>query len=355
MSVSRRTFLGAVPAAAAAQVVVDNTTRGDLKKPQGPIRIAAMNEFSPEEIQKIESAAPDVKILVSRSAEEFRTNLREANVVYGNLRDADLDYAPKVKWLQAGGAGMEGMEEGMKKSAIVVTNMARIFAPGITETGMGLLLCLTRGITTYYVPQFNKRQMNPVGTVKSADHIELGGKTMAIVGMGGIGSWMARRAHNGFDMKVIATDAKPIPQPEYLAELHDPGYFREMVTRADVVVSAAPHTKITERMFNEEVFRSMKKTAYFIALSRGKLYDDMALVKALKEKWIAGAGLDVFPIEPPPSSHPIFDLPNVVMTAHTSGWSPDRQVRLVDLFAENVHRYATGQPLRNVDDKAAGY
>ena len=108
-------------------------------------------------------------------------------------------------------------------------------------------------------------------------------------------------------------------------------------------------------MFNEDVFRSMKKTAYFLALSRGKLYDDMALVKALKEHWIAGAGLDVFPIEPPPSSHPIFDCPNVVMTAHTSGWSPDRQVRLVDLFTENVHRYATGQPLRNVVDKIAGY
>ena len=190
MSVSRRTFLGTVPAAAAAQVVVDNTTRADLKKPQGPIRIAAMSGFTPEEIKKIESAAPgvDVKILEAKTPAEFRSILREADVVYGNLRDADLDYAPKVKWLQAGGAGMEGMEPGMKKSPIVVTNMARIFAPGITETGMGLLLCLTRGITTYYVPQFNKRQMNPVGTVKSADHIELGGKTMAIVGMGGIGS-----------------------------------------------------------------------------------------------------------------------------------------------------------------------
>jgi D-2-hydroxyacid dehydrogenase (NADP+) len=357
MSVSRRSFLGAVPAAAAAQVVVDTTTRADLKKPQGPIRIATMGGFSPEEIKKIETAAPgvDVKVLVSKTPAEFRTNLREADVVYGNLGGADLDYAPKVKWLQAGGAGMEGMDDGLRKSNIVVTNMARIFAPGISETAMGLLLCLTRGITTYYMPQFNKRQMNPVGTVKSPDHIELGGKTMGIVGMGGIGSWVARRAHNGFDMTVIATDAKPIPKPEYVAELHDPTYFREMASRVDVLVSAAPHTKITEGMFNEDVFRSMKKTAYFLALSRGKLYDDMALVKALKEKWIAGAGLDVFPIEPPPSSHPIFDLPNVVMTAHTSGWSPDRQVRLVDLFAENVHRYATGQPLRNVVDKIAGY
>ncbi len=75
-------------------------------------------------------------------------------------------------------------------------------------------------------------------------------------------------------------------------------------------------------MFNEKVFRSMKKTAYFLAMSRGRLFDDLALAKALKEGWIAGAGLDVFPKEPPPSDHPIFDCPNVVMTMHTSGWSP---------------------------------
>jgi phosphoglycerate dehydrogenase-like enzyme len=108
-------------------------------------------------------------------------------------------------------------------------------------------------------------------------------------------------------------------------------------------------------MFNEKVFRSMKPTSYFLGMSRGKLFDDMALVKALKEGWIKGAGLDVFPVEPPPSNHPIYDCNNVVMTAHTSGWSPDRQTRLVDLFAENVRRYAAGQPLVNVVDKMAGY
>jgi len=108
-------------------------------------------------------------------------------------------------------------------------------------------------------------------------------------------------------------------------------------------------------MFNEQVFGSMKKTAYFLALSRGKLIDDMALVKALQEHWIAGAGLDVFPEEPPPPNHPIFDCPNVVMTMHTSGWSPDRQARLVAFFAENVRRYTEGLPLLNVVDRKLGY
>jgi len=221
---------------------------------------------------------------------------------------------------------------------------------------MGLLLCLTRGIAKYYMPQFYKqRTMQHVGTAKSAHHTELVGRTMGIVGMGGVGSAVARRAHYGFDMRVVATDAKPVPKPDYVAELHDPGWFPEMVPQVDVLVAAAPHTPQTERMFNEQVFHSMKRSAHFLALSRGKLFDDMALVRALKEGWISGAGLDVFPIEPPPSDHPIFDCPNVVMTAHTSGWSPDRQVRVVDLFAENVRRYTEGLPLLNVVDKQCGY
>jgi phosphoglycerate dehydrogenase-like enzyme len=153
----------------------------------------------------------------------------------------------------------------------------------------------------------------------------------------------------------VATDARPVPKPDYVAELRDPSWFKTMVPMVDVLVAAAPHTPLTERMFDESVFRSMKKTAYFLAMSRGKLFDDLALAKALKDGWIAGAGLDVFPQEPPPSAHPVYDCTNVVMTAHTSGWSPDRQVRLIDLFAENVRRYAIGAPLVNVVDKKAGY
>jgi phosphoglycerate dehydrogenase-like enzyme len=173
--------------------------------------------------------------------------------------------------------------------------------------------------------------------------------------MGGIGTEIARRAYYGFGMRVLATDAKPLPKPEYVAELHDPGFFERMVPQVDVLVSAAPHTKVTDRMFNERVFRSMKKTAIFLGMSRGRLFDDMALVKALKEGWIAGAGLDVMPVEPPPSDHPIFDCPNVVMSAHTSGWGPERQERLIGHFAENIRRYSNGLPLMAVVDKAAGY
>jgi phosphoglycerate dehydrogenase-like enzyme len=198
-------------------------------------------------------------------------------------------------------------------------------------------------------------ELKPLGDAKSYDHTELVGRVMGIVGMGGIGTNMARRAHYGLDMVVIATDAKPIPKPHFVSELHDPSWFKEMVPQVDVLVGAAPHTPQTEGMFNEEVFRNMKKTAYFLALSRGKLINIDALVRALKEGWIAGAGLDVFDPDPPPKGHPIYSCDNVVMTPHTSGWSPDRQVRLIALFAENVRRFANGIPLINVVDKQAGY
>jgi phosphoglycerate dehydrogenase-like enzyme len=361
-AVSRRSFIGAVsamPAVAATRVpiVVPQVLVADVHMSQDPLKIVTTFKFEPHEVARIKAVNPKVPIdvVICATPAEFREKVKDAEVVFGDLDAESLRVASKVKWFQSREAGVERLDPALRDHPVVVTNYQRTFAPGITETAMGMLLCLTRGISRHYMPQFYKRQMRSVGTAKSADHVELVGRTMGIVGMGGIGTLLAKRAHYGFDMRVIATDIKPLPKPDGVAELHDPTYFPQMASEVDVLVAAAPHTPITERMFNEPIFRSMKKSAYFLALSRGKLYDDMAVVKALKEGWIAGAGLDVFPIEPPPSTHPIFDCPNVVMTAHTSGWSPDRQVRFVDDFAENVRRYTLGQPLMKVVDKKVGY
>lgn len=323
------------------------------------IKIVTMYKFEPHEVEKIQAAAAEhtkVEIVICGTRDEFRAKLRDADAVYGDLRGADLDFAPKVKWLQAGGAGMENMDDQFRTSPIVTTNYARTFAPGISETAIGMLLCLSRGIVKHYLPQFYRNKTNnPVGTAKSDHHVEMVGRTMGIVGMGGIGSAIARRAKYGLDMRIIAVDPKPMPKPDHVDELHDHTYLMKMVPQVDVLVAAAPHTKETERMFNEKVFRSMKKTAYFLAMSRGMLFDETALTRALKEGWIAGAGLDVFPKEPVPAGHPIFDCDNVIMSAHTSGWSPDRQVRLIDVYADNVRRFAAGLPLMNVVDKQKGY
>jgi phosphoglycerate dehydrogenase-like enzyme len=185
--------------------------------------------------------------------------------------------------------------------------------------------------------------------------IDLYGKTIGIVGMGGIGSETARRLHYGFNMRVLGTDAKPMPKPDFVAELRDPAWLMEMVPQVDVLMSAAPLTPETKGMFNAAVFNKMKPGAYFINVSRGGLVDQEALVKALKEKKIQGAGLDVTTPEPLPADDPLWTCPNLVITPHNSTVAPVRQERAVSLVAENVRRYSNNLPLMNIVDKIKGY
>ena len=165
----------------------------------------------------------------------------------------------------------------------------------------------------------------------------------------------AMRAHYGFNMRILASDAKPMDKPAFVDTLREPGWFMEMVPQVDILVSAAPFTKETDGMFNEKVFRSMKKSAYFINISRGGVVDQPALIRALKEGWIAGAGLDVVTPEPLPPESALWDCPNAVLTCHTAGFAPQRRIRQMGLFAENVRRFANGLPLMNVVDKQLGY
>lgn len=318
-----------------------------------PLCIATTFAFEADEIARLKSAVHSraVDLEVSRNHEDFRQRLAGAEAVFGPFRGSDLARAPRLKWIQLSSAGVDHLDPEFWASPVVITNYAGAFAPAIAETALGMLLALTRGLNRYYIPQFQRREWKPVGTPKSPDHVELAGRTMGIAGLGGIGRAVARVAARGFQMRIVATDARVEAPPDSVAELHPPSWFEEMVAQSDVLVAAAPLTPETRGMFDERIFRLMKRDAYFLALSRGPLFDDRALVKALRENWIAGAALDVFPQEPPPAGHPIFDCPNVVMSMHTSGWGPGRQRRLIELFAENLRRYSSGQDLLNIVNK----
>jgi phosphoglycerate dehydrogenase-like enzyme len=178
---------------------------------------------------------------------------------------------------------------------------------------------------------------------------------MGLVGMGGIGSDTAYRAHYGFHMRVLGVDPKPLPKPAFVAELHSLEWLPKMVPQVDVLVCAAPHTHISENMLNDSVFRAMKPSAYFINVSRGKIVDTPALISALQEKRIAGAALDVVYREPLPADDPLWSAPNVLITCHTSAVSQGSTDRCRGLFVENVRRYVAGLPLLNVVDKKRGY
>lgn len=300
--------------------------------------------------EKLHAYAPNLNLKICRNPEEFRSEVADAHVILGGFSREDFQAARQLRWIQFTAVGVETLlHPELVESPVVLTNMQRMSSPTISEVAIGLMLCLTRRLHDY--------------AVQTHDHvwkildgvIEISGSTMGVVGLGGIGTDTAYRAHYGFNMKILAVDPKPIPKPSFVAELHSVDWLPKMVPQVDVLVSAAPHTPLSERMFNESIFRAMKPTAYFINVSRGKLVDTPALIRALKEGWIAGAGLDVVYKEPLPPDDPLWTAGNLIITSHAASVSEAAKLRMYNLFCENVRRYVNGLPLLNVVDKKRGY
>ncbi len=341
----------AIGASSSDAVVMTTFPIYEAKPSAGPIRIVCAEKLTPEEAEQIRSASPKVDLVMITNRPDLREQAKDAEVILGIVDAETALNARKLQWVQTWHAGVETLPKELMEHRCVLTNMQRVFAPVIAETAMALMLSLTRGLAQNSIPNFRQRKWSR----EELPLEDLYGKTLAVVGLGGIGMETAMRAHHGFDMRILAVDPKPIPKPEFVAELHEPGWLMQMVPQADILMSAAPLTKETIKLFNEAVFRKMKRTAYFINVSRGGLVDQEALAQALKQGWIRGAGLDVATPEPLPSDHFLWDCPNLVITPHNSGYAPARQTRLMALVTENVRRYALGLPLLNVVDKARGY
>jgi D-2-hydroxyacid dehydrogenase (NADP+) len=367
-TVSRRGFLTGITTGTAAALpgVISSTTAlaatpvvvtpFPLSPPRPdsdtPVKIMVAARLTPQEIERIRAVARNSEVYVPKDQNDMLQWAPQAEVIVGTVPAQVMERAKNCKWVQTWAAGLEELPEVYFQHPAVLCNMQRVFTPVIAEHAFGMLLGLTRGFIQDYVPNMRTKQWirSPKAVLDDLYH-----KTVGIVGLGGMGDEIARRAYYGFSMKVLATDAKPLPQPEYVQELREPRWFMEMVPQVDVLFSAVPHTKITEGMFNEEVFRSMKRTAYFINTSRGAVVNQAHIIRALQEGWIRGAGLDVVHPEPLPPSDPLWDAPNLLITCHTSGHAAIRQVRLMALVTDNVRRYTNGLPLRNVCDKQARY
>ena len=318
--------------------------------PDRVIRMISTIDLTAKEQEKIKSVSKNIDLQIVDNASAVSD---DAEVVIGDVDAATLQRLKKLKWVQVWHAGVENMPKEMITHPVVLTNMQRVLGPVIAESAIGLLLSLTRGLIQTSVPNFYKKKWAGVPDDVVLD--DLYNKTIGIVGMGGIGSETARRLHYGFNMRVIATDAKPMHKPDFVDELHDPSWLMEMVPQADVLMSAAPLTKQTKEMFNAEVFGKMKRDAYFINVSRGGLVEQKALIDALKNKKIRGAGLDVTTPEPLPADHELWTCPNLVITPHNSSAADVRNQRMLALAVENVRRYTLGLPLMNVVDKEKGY
>jgi phosphoglycerate dehydrogenase-like enzyme len=349
---SRRVLLAAAAATPAIPTLLASDRIAIFSPPPERIRIATIGfPFDAAEVRQMQSQGKNIEMTVTKSPEELDRLLPEVDVVFGAIKPDMLARAKNLRWMQHTEAGMDTvLFPELVKSPVVVTNMSRMFAPAISETAIAMLLSLTRGLSKYYIPQFAQKKY-----VAERNLVEVDGMTMGLVGLGGLGTATAQRAHYGFNMRILAVDAKPMVKPIFVDTLREPGWFPEMVPQVDVLVNSVPLTRETAGMFNEKVFRAMKKTAYFLSISRGPVVDQPALIRALQEGWIAGAGLDVTVPEPLPPESPLWDCPNTVITCHTAGFSPQRRIRQMSLIAENVRRYASGLPLMNVVDKVRGY
>ncbi len=320
---------------------------------QASIKLVSGREFPPAYRAKMQTYAPNLVIKTCRSQEEFHQEAADAHIifpVYGAFTREDFLAARQLRWIQFSATGVESiLFPELVESPVVLTNMQRMFSPTISETAIGLLLTLTRRLNGYAV-QAHEQRWSPL-----SGGTEISGLTMGVVGMGGIGTDTAYRAHYGFHMRILGVDAKPLPKPGFVEELHSPDWLPKMVPQVDVLLSAAPHTPLTHHIFNAEIFRLMKPSAYFINVTRGWLVDTPALVSALKEGRIAGAGLDVTEPEPLPPEHPLWTAGNVMITPHSSASSEGTNRRAMELFCENIRRYVNGLPLLNVVDKKRGY
>jgi phosphoglycerate dehydrogenase-like enzyme len=177
---------------------------------------------------------------------------------------------------------------------------------------------------------------------------------MGLVGLGGTGRGVAKRA-KAFGMEVIAVEPESVPQPPEVSTVWKPGRLYDLLRLSDVVTVCCPLTPQTKEMFDEAAFAQMKPSAYLIDVTRGEVLKNDALVAALREGKIAGAGLDVTPVEPLPEDHPLWQMPNVVVTPHTAGASQFRAARNIQRFIANLRRYRDGLPLEGLIDKTKGY
>ncbi len=321
-------------------------------------RVLVMSKMGPELVKRLQAAVPDI-ILIQGDRQRLNEQLKDVDGFIGSFNPTMLPFAPKLRWVQRENAGVENLSfsDDFVKSPIVLTNCKILQGPEIADHAMGLLLVLTRQIKRAIVEapkqEWDTRSYSPYETA-TYKPIELWRKTAVIIGVGGIGSQIAARAHAS-GMTVIGVDPKEIPYQAAVSKVVPPDRLDTVLPLADVVFVSAPLTRQSQGMMGAKQFELMKKGSYFIAVSRGGLYDLSALTKALESGRLAGAGLDVTNPEPLPKGHPLWTMPNVVITPHTAGASDGEWPRDEDLYVENLRRFAAGEALLNVVDKEKGY
>jgi D-2-hydroxyacid dehydrogenase (NADP+) len=308
------------------------------------------------------------------SSHELRSAVRDADVLYSwEVPDNVPAETPRLRWIQLPSAGADQIAHlPVWASDIVITASKGIHTVPITEHLFAMLLGLTRHIP-YLVRAQDRQEWLSHVQAERLHFGEIRGKTMGIVGWGKIGDGIAHAA-TALGMRVIGTrhslhtareverlgaaySNPPWLEPEDLPPniVYPAAQLHEVLGESDVVVLILPLTPQTERSFGREEFRAMRRGSLLFNLGRGPVVDEEAMIQALRSRWLAGAGLDVFETEPLPRSSPLWGMPNVIVSPHLAGTSRHTAERAAELFAVNLSRYLEGQALLNVVDRDQGY
>ncbi|MFC2005559.1 D-2-hydroxyacid dehydrogenase [Chloroflexota bacterium] len=285
--------------------------------------------------------------------EDLDTLLAQAEIIFGvALFPEDLlSRAPKLKWIHIGGTGIDlYLSTGIFEGNVTITNSRGVPAVPISEHVLGFMFMLAKNAERLLGNKQDRRWERFVT-------MELRDRTVGIIGLGAIGSEVARLA-KGIGMRVLATRRSATGQQSKVFgvdEIYPPSNLLQMLSESDFVVVAAPLTAETMGLIGEAELRAMQPTAYLINIARGRIVDQSALIRALREGWIAGAGLDVFESEPLPADSELWELPNVLLSSHMAGSTDRRNQRVLGLFCDNLKRYLAGEQLLNVVDLQKGY
>jgi phosphoglycerate dehydrogenase-like enzyme len=298
---------------------------------------------------------PGIHFTFADTKEEMVRAAPAAEVIFGKGITRDLlAAATRLRWVQAGTAGVDGLiRQGIREYDVRLTNARGAHGIPMAENILTMALCFATRMHLMVTTPTQRERVNPRARVLREKR-ELHGQTMLVLGLGDIGGTLAvKAARLGMRVLGIRRSGSPAEGCEYV---YTPDHLHAVLPEADHVALCLPLTEETAAIVGEPELRLMKPTAYIYNVGRGASIDPVALRRALAEKWIAGAGLDcVAPVDTPADDDPLWDMEEVILSMHTSGHSPYNSRRITDIFAENLRAFVEGRPLNNVVDPAIGY
>ncbi|MEE3452956.1 D-2-hydroxyacid dehydrogenase [Dialister sp.] len=314
------------------------------------MKLVVVNKLSDEKIAALKDAVPGSIVEAYKSPREALPHVSDADALslwgFQNV-EPFLQAGPNIRWVHSLSDGVEKLlTPSMMERPIILTNSHGIHDRSVSEHTLALLLAWYRRIPDAVRHQNAHEWIRPKG-------ISLFGKTILIVGFGGIGRAIAQRA-KVFETRILAVK-KHLSDEMFADHVYTQEEIMDVLPKADIIIAALPSTPETEKFFDAEKFRAMKKSALFINIARASVVDEPSLIEALQNGTIAGACMDVFSKEPLPPDHPFWSMENVIMTPHIASMVPDFWDKLTKLLETNYVAFAHGEKLLNEVDKKKGY